>query len=68
MKFPIKWHEDSLFKMKRTLSGYTQQLAAYRAIVDRLYQETIIYQYQIDRAKQENKKDFDREKFNKKRS
>jgi hypothetical protein len=63
MKRPLAWHEECLHNLLQTIYRETRGLAARQDYVDKMKASASIYQYQIERAKNEHKSEFDSEKW-----
>jgi hypothetical protein len=68
MKFPIEWHKNNLSNMRATRVRYKNDLLLAQREVDRIEKDINEYDAQILRAELEGKTEFDRERFNVKRS
>ena len=67
MKFPMEWHKDGLKNMQASLLRQLDVVRRENEYADRLRRDIISYDAQIIEAETRGVKEFDREKFGKKR-
>ena len=63
MIYPIDWHEDWLKNSRATYEWAKQRAIEAMNKVEKMKQQLLIYEQQIERAKKEGKTSFDRERF-----
>ena len=63
MKFPIKWHEESLGNMKAYYLKRAEQFKREERELIEMEESIKFYEAQIDKAKQQKKDGFDSERF-----
>ncbi len=64
MKMPVKWHEECLVNMRKSLQRDRDAFERMRARLEREESEVSLYESQVDRAKREGRESFDSERFN----
>jgi len=63
MRFSIKWHQQALESMKRTLLQEEETVKNHQMNANRLKAEIKFYGEQIDAAIKQGKEGFDEERF-----